>query len=79
MKNVFASMILSLLMTAPALCETSIWIAKTDTSVMYIGGVIHILRESDRPFPPEFDKAYDASEILVLETDYDELESFIFG
>lgn len=75
MKKAIAFIILSLLMVAPALCETSIWVAKTDTSVMYIGGAIHILRESDRPFPPEFDKAYNASEILIFETDFDKLGS----
>ena len=74
MKKVISSMILSLLMIAPALCETSIWIVKTDSSAIYIGGVIHLLRESDQPIPPEFDKAYNTSEILVLETDYDKME-----
>jgi len=69
MKKTIASLVLCLIMAAPALCETSVWIAETDSSVMYIGGTIHILRESDRPFPPEFDRAYDESEILVFETD----------
>ncbi|MEE9443742.1 MAG: TraB/GumN family protein [candidate division Zixibacteria bacterium] len=75
MKMMIASLVLSLLIAVPALCETSVWIAKTDSSVMYIGGTIHILRESDRPFPPEFDRAYNASEILVFETDIAQLQS----
>ena len=75
MKKTIASLVLCLLMAAPALCETSVWIAETDSSVMYLGGTIHILRESDRPFPPEFDRAYNASEILVFEADYDQLKS----
>jgi uncharacterized protein YbaP (TraB family) len=68
-------LVLILLMAAPALCETSVWIVKTDSSVMYIGGTIHLLRESDRPFPPEFDRAYNASEILVFETDFVQLST----
>jgi len=56
MKKVIVSLVLILLTAAPAFCETSVWIAKTDSTVMYIG-------------PPEFDRAYEASEILVFETD----------
>jgi len=75
MKKVIASLLLSMLMAAPALCETSVWIAKTDSTVLYIGGTIHLLRESDRPFPPEFDRAYKASEMLVFETDLAQLNN----
>ncbi len=42
---------------------------------MYIGGTIHVLRESDRPFPAGFDQAYDASDMLVFETDIARLNS----
>jgi uncharacterized protein YbaP (TraB family) len=42
---------------------------------MYIGGTIHVLRASDRPFPPEFDRAYEASEILVFEADLTRMNS----
>ncbi len=68
-------MVLSLLLAVSALGETSVWVASTDSSVTYIGGTIHILRESDRPYPPEFDQAYSESEIVVLETDFTELNS----
>jgi uncharacterized protein YbaP (TraB family) len=69
MKKFIACLIFSLLLATPALCETSVWIANTDSSVMYIGGTIHLLRASDLPFPPEFDRAYDASELLIFEAD----------
>ncbi len=69
MNRLVASSILVLLMATPALCETSIWVARTDSSVTYIGGTIHLLRASDRPFPPEFDTVYGASDILVFEVD----------
>ncbi len=69
MKKTIASLVLCLLMAAPVSGETSVWIARTDSSVMYLGGTIHFLRESDRPLPPEFDRAYQASDILVFETD----------
>jgi hypothetical protein len=75
MKKMFTSLVLSLLMAAPALCETSVWIASTDSSVMYIGGTIHFLRKADLPLPPEFEQAYKASEMLVCETYFDQLNS----
>jgi uncharacterized protein YbaP (TraB family) len=36
---------------------------------MYLGGTCHVLRQSDFPLPGEFEKAYRASDILVLEAD----------
>jgi len=75
MKMMLVLLILSLLMSVPALCETSVWIAKTDSSITYIGGTIHMLRGSDRPFPPEFDRAYDASDMIIFETDLAVLQS----
>ncbi|MCP4581583.1 MAG: TraB/GumN family protein [candidate division Zixibacteria bacterium] len=78
MKKTIISLVLCLLMAAPALCETSVWIAQTDSSVTYIGGTIHFLRETDLPLPPEFDKAYAESEVLVFETDLTQLNSPAF-
>jgi len=75
MKKMTVVFILSLFLVSPALCETSVWIAETDSSVLYLGGTVHFLRESDLPLPPEFEKAYNASEILVFETDIKELSS----
>lgn len=36
---------------------------------MYVGGTIHILRQSDFPLPAEFEKAYSLSNMLVFESD----------
>jgi uncharacterized protein YbaP (TraB family) len=69
MKKLIVSVTLCLLMAAPALCETSVWVARTDSSVMYIGGTIHLLRPSDFPLPGEYDKAYNDADLLVFETD----------
>jgi uncharacterized protein YbaP (TraB family) len=63
------------LTAAPTFAETSIWVARTDSSVMYIGGTIHLLRPSDFPLPAEYDKAYEAADRLVFETDIAELGS----
>jgi uncharacterized protein YbaP (TraB family) len=57
-----------------ALAESSVWKVQKDKSVMYLGATCHILRETDYPLPPEFDKAYKASEIVVFETDIGKLQ-----
>ena len=57
-----------------ASAESSVWKAQKDNSIIYLGGTCHTLRETDYPLPPEFDKAYKASEILVFETDIGKLQ-----
>jgi uncharacterized protein YbaP (TraB family) len=57
-----------------ASAETSVWKAQKDNSIIYLGGTFHVLRETDYPLPPEFDKAYKASEIVVFETDIGKLQ-----
>jgi len=78
MKKLLAVLFLTTIMVAPALCETSIWTVKTDSTTTYIGGTIHLLRASDYPLPEEYDKAYEASSILVLETDFSKLQTIEF-
>ena len=53
--------------------ESSVWKVQKDDAVMYLGGTVHLLRESDFPLPEEFNKAYEASETVVLETDVEEV------
>ncbi len=74
MKKVVATVGLCLSLAASAFCESSVWVAKTDSSVLYIGGTIHLLRDSDKPFPPEYERAYKESETVVFETDFVELQ-----
>jgi uncharacterized protein YbaP (TraB family) len=57
-----------------ASAESSVWKAQKGKSTIYLGGTIHILREADYPLPPEFDKAYKASEVVVFETDIGRLQ-----
>jgi len=64
-------------------CASSAPVSHTETSgspvykitkngnVMYLGGSIHVLRDSDLPLPEEFDYAFSMSDVLVLETDID--------
>lgn len=74
MKKTILSVMLFLSVCSWALAESSVWKVQKGKSVMYLGATIHILREADYPLPPEFDKAYKASEIIVFETDMGKLQ-----
>lgn len=69
MKKIFLSIILVLLPGTQAFAESSLWKVEKGGNVMFLGGTIHLLRQSDFPLPVEFEKAYTASDLLVFETD----------
>ncbi len=75
MRKIIVSLILCLLMAVSAFCETSLWVAKTDSMVTYIGGTIHTLHQADFPFPPEYDQAYNTAKTLIIEADIAKLNS----
>lgn len=53
---------------------TSVWKVNSGSSMLYLGGTFHLLRESDFPLPPEFDAAYQESSSLVFETDLGKMQ-----
>jgi uncharacterized protein YbaP (TraB family) len=55
--------------------ESMIWKVEKGSEVVYIGGTIHVLRESDYPLPEEFLNAFANADILVLEADMGQLKS----
>lgn len=69
MKRIILSITLVLFFSAWAAAESSVWKAQKGKSILYLGGTCHALRETDFPLPPEFDKAYQASDTVVFETD----------
>ncbi|MBU2538186.1 MAG: TraB/GumN family protein [Proteobacteria bacterium] len=69
MKKILLSIALVLLICTQSLAESSVWKIQKNNSVMYLGGTFHLLRPSDFPLPPEFEKAYKAADLLVFETD----------
>ena len=68
-KRILFSITLVLFICTQALAESSVWKIQKGESVLYLGGTCHLLRPSDYPLPAEFDKAYQAADILVFETD----------
>lgn len=69
MKKIILSLFLVLISCTYSQAESSVWKAQKGNSVIYIGGTIHILRQSDFPLPEEYQKAYSSSDMLVFETD----------
>jgi uncharacterized protein YbaP (TraB family) len=53
---------------------SSVWRVAKNGNMLYLGGSIHILRESDFPLPGAFDIAFSRSDMLVLEADVRQLE-----
>ena len=75
MKKLILAIIFNLSISFSVSAETSLWKVRLDTSVTYIGGTCHVLRESDYPLPEEFSRAYNNSDIIVFETEIDKLNS----
>ncbi|PUA27342.1 MAG: polysaccharide biosynthesis protein GumN [Cellvibrio sp. 79] len=72
--------LLSLLLLSPAVfAETSLYEVSKGANKIYLGGTIHVLRNSDYPLPREFELAYENSQVLVLETDPKKSNSPEFG
>jgi uncharacterized protein YbaP (TraB family) len=74
MKKISFGIILVLLVCTQAIAETSLWRLQKGRSITYLGGTCHLLRQSDFPLPKEFYTAYDASDVLVFETDLSKLK-----
>jgi uncharacterized protein YbaP (TraB family) len=55
--------------------STSLWKVETDTSVVYLMGSIHLLKESDFPLHPKMMEAYDRAGTLVLEMEADSIQT----
>ena len=49
--------------------KTSLWEISNGENILYLGGTIHILRESDFPLPQSFLDAYQQAESIIFETD----------
>ena len=73
-KNLFYLLLL-LLLVSQVHAETSVWKISNDGKQLFIGGTIHVLSEDDYPLPVEFEQAYEQSEIIVFETDMQNLDS----
>ncbi|MBE9504910.1 MAG: TraB/GumN family protein [Proteobacteria bacterium] len=73
MKRLILFVLIFLTASQTAFADTSIWKVQSDKSVLYLGGTVHLLRQSDYPLPVEYDKAYEKAALLVFEADIADL------
>lgn len=52
-----------------AAAESSVWRVSNGDRTVYLGGTVHLLRQSDYPLPAEYEDAYLDSDAVVFETD----------
>jgi len=67
-----------LFLPGQCLAETSVWQISNSKTSLYLGGIIHMLSKSDFPLPDAFQRAFNNSDILVLETNIDETKTESF-
>ncbi|MCL2277577.1 MAG: TraB/GumN family protein [Treponema sp.] len=53
--------------------DSPVWRISKGGNELYLGGSIHVLRDSDLPLPPEFYYAFSLADSLALEADTDKL------
>jgi len=82
MKRIFSIIVTVLIFAGLASCASSpaaagsgssVWKISRDGKSLYLGGSVHVLRNTDFPLPQEFDTAFSQSEILVLEADIEQM------
>ncbi|MCW4629813.1 MULTISPECIES: TraB/GumN family protein [Marinomonas] len=72
---------LGLTLLAAATFETqaaSVWKVTSGTNTIYIGGTIHLLTPQDYPLPLAYEKAYQAADKVVFETNMDVINNHAF-
>ncbi|MBR9865676.1 MAG: TraB/GumN family protein [Oceanospirillales bacterium] len=71
----FVSLIILSVVALPAAADSSVWKVSSGKNLVYVGGTLHVLRQSDYPLPSEFDRAYKGADKLVFETDLEKLHT----
>lgn len=64
-----------LLVLSTSASSADVWRISSKSGHVYIGGTFHLLAPADYPLPAEYDAAYSASQIVVLEADLDRIRA----
>lgn len=72
-------LLLLVLWSSQSFSETSLWRVSKGANSLFIGGTIHVLRETDFPLPSAFDDAFNQSSKIIFETDIATTENPAFG
>lgn len=68
-----------LILPGTGFAETSLWSVSKNGNQLYLGGTIHLLKKEDYPLPAEFNRAFNQSDKLVLETNIEKAQTAEFG
>ncbi len=74
-KTLLPQFLLLLFFSLPVYAGSSVWTVEKDGNRLFIGGTVHLLTASDYPLPPAYEKAYNGSVKVVLETNMQKLQS----
>ena len=74
-KTLLSLYLLLVLFSVQVYAGSSVWIVEKGANRLFIGGTVHLLTASDYPLPPAYEKAYNGSVKVVLETDMQKLQS----
>ncbi len=74
-KTLFPLVLLLLFFSVQVNAGSSVWTVEKDGNRLFIGGTVHLLTASDYPLPLAFEKAYNGSVKVVLETNMQKLQS----
>lgn len=74
MLRVFMLVVVALF-TTTASAASSVWKITSADKSLYLGGTVHMLRQSDYPLPPQYNQAYAGADKLVFETDLAQLQT----
>ena len=67
-RTLFVFLMMSLL-TSPVGADGAIWKISNGEQAIYLGGTVHVLADADRQIPDVYDRVYNRTDKLVLETD----------
>ncbi len=66
-----AVVLLLLVVTQMAIGKSAVWQVSKGSEKLYVAGSVHLMKPSDYPLPPEFDRAWQQTAVAVFETDLD--------
>jgi uncharacterized protein len=68
-KNIGLAFLLMLFFEQTVIASSPVWKIENGKNTLYLGGTIHILRQSDYPLPRAFETAYQKSQLVTFEVD----------
>ena len=66
---------LLLFVAAPVQAKSILWQVRSGENTLYLLGSMHVLKKDSYPLPPLMEEIYAASNVIVFETDMDEMDT----